>query len=175
MALVVETGQAGADSESYASEDVADAYLAARGYAAWDPLSSAVKEQNLRKATEFLIQRYRLAWAGQRKTTTQALDWPRVWVPLPDAPVGYGSFSAYVPDTVVPIEVMRATVELAYRASQGTELNPDVGPQVQHEQIGPISTSYFQGSRQVDLFRAVDDLLEPLLHNRGSSIPIGRA
>src|SRR6266850_1608568 len=113
MALVVEDGTGLAAAESYASVAEADQYHSDRGNAAWAPLATAAKEQALRKATEYMVQVYRQRWASFRTTFVQALDWPRAWVPLIDAPGPYGRWTAYVPYNVVPAEVKRACSELA--------------------------------------------------------------
>jgi hypothetical protein len=78
MALIVETGQAGSTSESFASVADADLYHSNRGNTAWAAIAStALKEAALRKATDYMEQSYRLRWLGYRHTEAQALSWPR--------------------------------------------------------------------------------------------------
>src|SRR4051794_18796289 len=118
MSLIVEDGTGLAGAESYISVVDATAYHAARGNTSWASLASdTVREQLLRKATAYMVQVYRAAWAGYRFSTTQALDWPRSYVPIPDALGGYGSIPAYLAWTVVPNDVKNACAELALRAS----------------------------------------------------------
>src|SRR5574343_1067512 len=74
MALIVETGTAAADSESYASVADATAYATARGLTAWTG-SDAVKESALRNATQYIDSTYR--FKGNRVAEHQALMWPR--------------------------------------------------------------------------------------------------
>ena len=111
MPLTVETGTGSATAESYATVAQADAYLAARGHTAWADLETDVKEQSLRKATEYMFAAYSLRWAGYRMTATQALDWPRAYVPRVPAMTG----TLYYADNAVPVEVQRACAELALR------------------------------------------------------------
>jgi hypothetical protein len=178
MALIVEDGTGKADAESYASVADTNTYLRNRGLdTIWEGLDTPVKEQALRRATDYMVGVYRERWGGYRKTGTQRLDWPRAWAPIPDVPVGYGSFSAYWPDTSVPAPVQEGTMLLARRIGEGVELAPDIDPEVANERVGPISVSYFQGGSRVTRFREVDNLLSSLLkpQNNGFSVPIGRS
>jgi hypothetical protein len=165
MTLVVEDGTGRADAESYASVEYADAYHIARGREeSWFELDDEMKEQALRLAADFITQEYRLLWAGTRKTSTQALDWPRYDVPVRDAPGG--SWYSYHPANVVPEEVRRANAELAFRAvATGalSDLSPDLSPPVLSKTVGPISVTYAEGARQTTRYAAVEALLAPLL------------
>lgn len=176
MALDVETGSGNAKAESYCSVADANTYHAARGNAAWDALASdTVREQCLRRATAYMGQSYRLRWAGMRATNAQALDWPRAWVPKPDAPSAYGAWAGYYLSTTVPLEVVRACAEMALRAAAG-DLAADLGQTVTERTIGPITTKYAPGSQAVKRYRAVDLLLGPLLKDDGgATIRLARA
>jgi hypothetical protein len=167
MALIVEDGTARADAESYASVADADTYFTNRGNATWAALDTAAKEQALRAATDYMRQTYRLHWTGMRVTGTQALDWPRAWVALVDAPSGYRSVPSYVPLNVIPAEVKNACAELAVRSTVAP-LSPDLGTQVLRETVGPISVEYAPGARQAPRYAAVDAILAPYLKGRGA-------
>lgn len=173
MALVTEDGTGKADAESLISVVDADTYFSARADTVWTALTTAAKEAALRKATDYMQATFALCWAGMRVTTTQALDWPRAWVPRKDAPSGYRSSTAYYVSTSVPVAVQRACAELAVRAS-AAPLSPDVGAQVKSETVGPISVVYADGARQSDNYRAIDAMLAPFLKG-GGSIPVIRA
>ena len=80
MALIVEDGTGKSDAESFISVADADTYHSNRGNTDWASLLTAAKEQNLRKATDYICQVYRMKWAGTRVNGTQALDWPRAYV-----------------------------------------------------------------------------------------------
>lgn len=167
MALIVESGTGASDSESYISVVDADTYFSNRGNTTWTALTTAVKEQSLRKATDFMGQLYRERWSGLRVKATQALDWPRYDVPRRD----YGD---YYESTIVPTEVKNACAELAYKASSET-LAPDLGVPVTSKTVGPISITYAAGARQHKVYRAVENLLAPLLKASGSMIRVVRA
>lgn len=168
MSLIVESGQAGADSESYCSVGDAIAYHTKLGNTAFLNLNDELsKERALRKATNHMTQVYRQSWKGQRATSTQALDWPRVGVEVD----GYCFDS-----NAVPSVVRDACAELALRALTG-QLSPDVGPQKTEVKIGPITTKYAEGTRATKKYSAVDNMVAPFLKGGGSgnSIPVYRS
>jgi hypothetical protein len=161
MALVVETGQAGADSESYCSVAFATAYHAARGNAAWAALASDdVREAALRNATDYMEQVYRLQWKGYRFTEAQALSWPREEVQRQDYTF-LNQYSFYPTDSV-PVEVKNSCASLALRAATG-ELAPDIDRASTREKVGPIEVEYDKNAPLYVRFRAVDNLLAPFL------------
>jgi hypothetical protein len=173
--LIVESGAGLADAESYISVADADTYHTARGNeATWTDLDVTVKEQLLRTATDYMVQQYRMRWAGSRIGITQRLDWPRYDVPIKDAPTGYGSFAAVYPYDAVPVEVANACAELALKAASGP-LAPDLTPPVTREKVGPIEVEYAQGTRQTTTYRAVDNLLAPFLKMTGGFLQVVRA
>lgn len=157
MPLVVEDGTGRADAESLCSAAAADTYHVNRGNAAWAALDATGKEQALRKATDFMSV-YRNRWAGYRKTTLQALDWPRFSVPIKDA--GYGGYWAYYDSESVPLAVQNACAELALK-SLTTTLAPDLKPPRTRVKVGPIETEFARGDRQTTTFRAVEAMLLP--------------
>jgi hypothetical protein len=163
MSLIVEDGTGLANAESYISVADATAYHSARGNAAWAALASdTIREQLLRKATDYMMQVYRLSWGGSRKTSTQALDWPRYDVPMQDAPSGYGAYPAYYDDDIVPVEVKNACAELAFRASVA-DLSPDIGQRVLREKVDVIEIEYADHGPQYATYRAIDNMLAPFL------------
>ena len=176
MSLIVETGQQGADSEALCSVAFADAYHLGRGNAAWAVLAVADKEAALRRATDYMEQVYRLRWAGYRRTDTQALSWPRYEVPRPDSAANatYGYGVGYYPFDSVPLEVQKACAELALKAS-ASELAPDLDRPTTSETVGPISVTYAAGAREAVRFRAIDNLLSPVLKTTGMNLQVSRA
>lgn len=164
MALVVEDGTGKADAESYISVVDASAYHTARGNAAWAALASdTIREQCLRKATDYMVQNYRASWKGARMTATQALDWPRGNVYT--TPFINGASNEYpylVADDIVPTEVKNACAELALKASSA-ELAPDLAKDIIQQKVGPISTTYSESSPQQKRYRAIDMILTPYL------------
>lgn len=170
MTLVTEDGTAKADAESFCTVAAATTYHAARGNAAWAALSSdTVREQLLRKATDYIEQVYRLRWAGCRKTTTQALSWPRYDVPVKDA-----QLAQYYSHTIVPTQVINACAELALKAAS-SELAPDVGRLKKRVRVDVIETEYADGATPYTRYRAIDNMLESLLATTGMTMNVVRA
>ena len=164
MALIVETGSGKSDSESYISVADASAYHTARGNAAWAALATdAIREQCLRKATEYMISTYRARWQGTRKTEDQALCWPRYDVEVE----GYA-----IDSDIVPTEIKNACAELALRAS-AADLNPDLTQGVAREKVGQIEVEYDKASPQFTRYRAIDALLSPYLKAGGGGCSMG--
>jgi hypothetical protein len=170
--LIIETGSGLQNAESYASVAVADAYHAGRLNTAWAALDTVTKEGALRRATEYLVGKYRDRWKGMRNTMTQALDWPRYNVQLAD--VGFGSIAAYVPANTVPVEVQNACCVLALIAAT-TDLAPPLERTVQEKTIGPIKTVFAQGSQELVRHPAVDMMLKPYLVGTATSGVLVRA
>lgn len=170
MALVVETGSGSSTAESFCSVADATTYHADRGNSAWALLTNAVMQQSLRKATEYMFQVYSLRWAGYRMTATQALDWPRAYVPRIPAMTG----NLYYADDAVPIEVVRACAELALKASAGTLL-ADLTQQKISVTVGPISTSYDKYSPQSKRYSSIDAMLRPYFGTAVGTVKVVRA
>lgn len=164
MALIVEDGTGLSNAESYASVSECDTYLAANGITIWAPLLTAEKEQALRRATNFMLQAYRLKWKGQRATATQRLDWPRWNVLLPDL---FGTTNAYVPNDEIPATLKDATSELALMAAAGN-LNDVITQNVISKQVGPLKIVYDKDSPQQKKYVHINEMLSIYLTGRGS-------
>jgi hypothetical protein len=173
MTIIIEDGTGVATAESYLSVADADSYHAARGHLDWDALDTEDKEIYLRQATDYLTQAYRLRWKGYRTHSTQALDWPRANVQLPDVSFTYAGYGAYVPFNQVPTEVQRACAELALKAVDGP-LAPDIERSVSREVVGPIDITYDPAAPLVTRFRAIDLLLAPLLAGSSNTLQLVR-
>lgn len=170
MTLVVEDGSGVVGAESYASVAQASAYHAARGATAWNDVDD--KEAALRKATDYMLQNYRLGWKGYRVNPEQALDWPRYECYVPGSsryPTDY-----LVPSNVVPVEVRNACIELALKATV-EELNPDLTQQILNSKVGPLSVTYSETSPQHKRFRGIDMMLCHLLTGNGVTVKVSRS
>ena len=164
MALEVEDGTGKATAESFISVTDASTYHTARGNTAWAALASdTVREQCLRKATDYIEQVYRSRWQGCRVGETQALSWPRYDVEVE----GYA-----IDSNIVPTEIKNACAELALRAS-AADLNPDLTQGVLSEQVGSIQVTYDKASPQFTRYRAIDALLSPYLKANGGGCSMG--
>lgn len=127
ITLTVEDGTGLADSNSYVSLAEATAYHETNLYSADWPTDEEEQKKALITATRILDQQY--DWAGYKKLTTQALQWPRVRVPDPDSvgtivPPAFG-YPVYLLDTVIPKPLKDAVLALAL-ALIGS--NPEVRP-----------------------------------------------
>ena len=170
MALIVESGAGLPNSESYASDTYADTYHVNRGNSAWAALTVPQKEAALRKATDYLTRTFRSRWNGYRtKPEVQALDWPRQNVYIEENGV-----VLIIEDDEIPIEVKNACCEMALKSTTA-DLIPDIERETASETVGPLSLTYFQGSKQNKTYRSIDLLLSPLLDSGNNNIPIYRS
>jgi hypothetical protein len=168
MALIVEDGNGLINAEAYCSEAYADNYHDKRGNTAW--ASIANKEAALIKATDYMEQVYRTRWNGLRKTTTQALSWPRLWAPNTDS---NDALLTYYSSTIVPTLISNACAELALKTANG-ELLADQEQAVISESVGPISVTYDKSSTQRKRYVAIDSLLAPLLMTSSNAMKVIR-
>lgn len=167
MSIVIEDGTGLANAEAFCSVAFADTYLAARGLTLWATMSTAEKEQALRRAADCMEQWYRNTWAGTRVNSTQALSWPRYEVPMRDF------CGAYYPSNAVPAIVQQAQALLAFKAAAG-DLSPDVERMVLREKIGPLETEYSPTAPAFTRYRAIDNTLSPLLRGSAGSASVVR-
>ena len=154
MAITVETGTGSATANSYASVAAADAYIDLRLLTGWSALLTANKEAALVSATDYIEAAYREAWQGYRVTKTQALSWPRSEVVVDTFPVDAN---------LVPVAVVNACIEMAYRSSQGSVLIEDQGQLVVREKVDVIETEYAEFSDPAQKYPFVSKLLAPYL------------
>ena len=161
MALIVAPATG---AESYISVANADAYHVARGNAAWALLSPEVKEQALRKATDYM-GRYSGRWKGERLNAGQVLDWPRAGVVVDGYEINWET---------VPAAIANACALLAMKASAG-DIAPDLGPQKQSVKVGPIETTYATGTRQATRYQSAETLLAPYLSGAAGQVKVVRA
>lgn len=175
MALIVEDGTGKSDAESYVSVADATSYHALRGNTTWALLSNDEMEQALRRATDYLVQMYRLSWKGSRLNAEQSLDFPRTFMERDDFSYsgmnGYTVISGnfYYPSDIVPVEIKNATSELALKAS-ADELAPDVGQRVLREKIDVIEVQYAEYGVQYTSYRAVENMIKPYLSGQGGAM-----
>lgn len=170
MALIVETGAVVPGAESYLSVADADVYFTNRGNTVWSALTTAQKEQALRKATDYITSVYSSRWKGVRTDPVhQVLDWPRANVPK------VGAYTPYYMDFhTIPQELKNAEAELAVRAA-AAELQPDLEKDVVQETVGPISTTYDNNSPQAPRYPFVDGILRPYLTASGPMVNLIRS
>ncbi len=117
LILIKEDGTRRADANSYASAADGDAYFDGHLYAtAWTAATTASKEKALVFASRLIDSLCQ--FNGSKASEAQALQWPRVRCPDPDAGwsitvLTWNRRDRSIPDNVVPPAVVRATCELA--------------------------------------------------------------
>lgn len=165
MALVVEDGTGLSTAESYISVADAETRLGNLGDTTFAALSTAEKEEALRKATIYMEGAYRLRWKGTRLLRAQALSWPR-----------YGAVvDSYDLDSdTVPTEVANACADFALKASTG-ELLPDQERAVIREKVGSLETEYGEFSSQTKTYPLIARTLAPFLKSSSSVTKVGRS
>lgn len=121
--LIVEDGTGLPTANAFVSKTDADALLAGHPFAsAW--MTAPNRLQCIAEATAWLS---RLRWQGRAAhPTTQALSWPRYWVPVPDRDETSGAAMQlydllYFPGTEIPGFLKRATARLALYLARQTD------------------------------------------------------
>lgn len=168
----VETGTGSATSETFCSVAFADLWHANRGCAPWATLTTAQKEEALRRAGDYMEQAYRLRWLGFRKTIVQALSWPRDEVQRQD--FTYLNQYSYYPNDAVPAEVQNACAEFAFKAAQAN-LTPDLTQGVVSEKVDVLEVTYDKNSSQNKRYIAIERLLAPLLKSSSVAREVARS
>ena len=157
MSLTVEDGTEVSGAESYITVADALAYHANLGNSAWALLTTAQQEQNLRKATNYMVQIYGIRWQGVRVTATQSLDWPRS---------GVYAHGFAVDTDIVPDAVQNACAELALKAAAG-ELLSDKKRAKTRVKVDVIETEYDRFAPHATKYEAVEAMLAPYFKNVG--------
>lgn len=168
MTLTVEDGTIVTGADSYCTIAYANAYHYARGNAlTWSDYDDVDLERALRKATDYMLQKYGNRWMGYRKSSSQSLDWPRTYVPLNDLVA-----LEYVSDSIVPNEVKNACAALAFRALTDNLLD-DEEQVVIREKVDVIETEYSPHSTQRKSYPEIDLMLRKYLI-AGDGLPMVR-
>lgn len=168
MTIIVEDGTGLANAESYVSVVDANTYHLKIGNDAWADLDMSVKEQLLRKATDYMVAQYRLQYAGYRRYSTQSLDWPRLYVPLIDS-LSANVFPQYVDFDIVPVTVKNACAELALKAYTAI-LMQDLTQGVIREKVDVIEVEYDKFSPQQTRYEQIDAMLSVFFKQQGNDM-----
>ena len=168
MTIIVEDGTGLANAESYVSVVDANTYHSKIGNDTWTDLDTSVKEQLLRKATDYMVAQYRLQYAGYRRYSTQSLDWPRLYVPLIDS-LSANVFPQYVDFDIVPVTVKNACAELALKAYTAI-LMQDLTQGVIREKVDVIEVEYDKFSPQQTRYEQIDAMLSVFFKQQGSNM-----
>lgn len=131
--------------ESPISVAAADAYHEARGNTAWEALDDEVKEQLLRKATDYMIATYGRSWAP-----------------------------AVVAMLSVPLQMAQAAAELALTAKT-TPLLSNITRGKKRVKVGPLEVEYDgTSSVQTQFVLASRKLASLLVASRGIMVKLNR-
>jgi len=158
----------GASSDSYVTEVEYLDYALKRGWTV-----STGQEANLRTAALYLDNSYR--WKGQRVTSTQALDWPRVMVEYVD---GFP-----VSSETIPQAIKDAQCEMAYLLQGGADPFATLtggGIGRKREKVDVIERDItYTAPRERPAYPVVDGLVADYANGKagqvGGSIPLLRA
>lgn len=163
MALIIEDGTMPEGANAFVTMAEADAYLSARSLQWPMPESDVAQDENLTakeaaivRASDYLNT---LAWRGSKVDWNWPMSWPRKDAPIP------GETEKCIPETVVPVQVKRACMELAALFFAGEDLLAAVerGGRIASETVGPISTSYFDDASSETFYPAVAGLIGDFL------------
>jgi hypothetical protein len=116
LTLIKENGDGLSNANSYADVAEASAYHDGHLYsAAWTDASPEAQAIALVMATRLIDSLFK--FHGFRRTSGQALQWPRRWCPDPDKTgsifPSIANLNSYVDETTVPPAIIDATCELA--------------------------------------------------------------
>ena len=153
MALDATIG--GASANSYVTVAEADAYFATSfGRTAWGSALPANKEIVLIESTRLLD--LLVSWKGYVKSDTQALRWPRTYVPTID---GVDTvLESYISDSIIPKDVKNAVFELAYSllSNGGFQASEN---ELSKVKVGPVSIDFSDTVKSNGLPKMVRDMI----------------
>ena len=148
----------GASANSYVTVAEADAYFATSfGRTAWVSALPANKEIVLIESTRLLD--LLVSWKGYVKSDTQALRWPRTYVPNIDGRYnGVGTIESYISDSTVPKDIKNAVFELAYSllSNGGFQASEN---ELSKVKVGPVSIDFSDTVKSNGLPKMVRDMI----------------
>ncbi len=115
MAFVVEDGTGLSNSNAYISVADADTHHADRGHTDWAAALDANKELAIVRATDYIDQRFGLKFVGDKGSSAQALEWPRI---------GAYDVDGYLFDPLPP-QLLKAVSEYALISLRQGDLGPN--------------------------------------------------
>lgn len=156
MALEVETGAGGGDSNAYMSRAAWIEYCDARGLTSAD---TEAGDQAIIRATAAIDALYGSRFPGAKLNgRAQALAWPRI-----DA---YDADGEEIASDEIPVEVVRATCEFAVRElAEPGSTHPDLerGGAIRSLKAGSVSIEYAGNATARTAYTIVDGILATLL------------
>lgn len=129
--IIVEDGTGKTNANSYVDEAFANEYAASVGITL-----SGNLEVNLLKAAEYL-DGFSSRFQGHKKSKAQSMQWPRNLV--------FENGSISVANTIVPVDIKKAQVQIAASLGDGVEVYEDIDRmQVKKEKVDVLETEYFE-------------------------------
>jgi hypothetical protein len=179
ITIVVEDGTGIANANSYISVGDADAYQLNRGRSAWAALDADAKSSALIQATEFVDSTF--AWIGKRKTSTQALKWPRIYGLDSDGVEIVLTDSDGFEITGVPSVIPKSVAEAAF-LSLDNNLFQDSDPRgkIIRKKTDVLETEYQPESPSLKpsaptIFGAINTMLRGLYFQPAGGMVVGKA
>lgn len=182
MTLIVEDGTIVDSAESFVTVAEFKTFAAKQGVTAAAEADDEQVEVALRKASQYMQQKFRLFWRGSLVDATQRLAWPRRGVPLVDffdpfytnanVPLDFQD-TYYIGENVIPPEIQDcqnllalATIDSA-GLSTGT-LQPAYGRMTKREKAGDLEVEYMTGAdggntKQTETYWDAMKVVEPFL------------
>lgn len=146
--LIIEDGTMPEGANTYASLELADAYLVPRGL--WEATQEDAGDSIIAKKEAAIIRAFdalnTLNWAGDVPDWQRVTAWPRENVPMPGVKSKPGEEPAFLPADTVPRAVVQAQMELAGLIYGG--LNP-LAPVERGGKIVSMSESSKEGDVDV--------------------------
>ena len=172
LAVIQEDGTGRSDANSYAAFADSDVYHAGHLYnTAWISASDLRKTQALVMATRLIDAE--CLFLGFRKSSAQALQWPRVQVPDRESPgvywvpglvIGFGPVAPqYLSSDTVPKCVIDATCELARELLVTDRTAAPLGEGLQSSAVSGSTFVYDKLDRRPVLTPVVEALLARVL------------
>jgi len=169
----------GANATSFVTLADANTYFEERlGTTTWDASTVANKEKSLIMASRYFDQMH---YRGEKTTTTQALAWPRRYVPDPDpSKTQWGqSFRLrddFLDEDTIPKRVTYATCELAQKllASPTLVEDPSLRQFKELEVSGVVKLVINSNSLERVVDRQQMNFLAPLLENSNLAVKLKR-
>lgn len=160
MPSAIEASVGHVDANSYVTLAEAVTYFGDRLHkTAWASAGSGDKTAALIWAARVIDSR--IEWMGQRSSSTQAMSWPRAYVPDPDpAYLPDDSLYGYIPIDVIPSDIKVAQFEMALALISGDITAQPSTTGINSLAVGSLKLDFAGNSQQPNTFpRQVDELL----------------
>tara|TARA_A100001011_G_C13962073_1_gene695697 strand:+ start:121 stop:660 length:540 start_codon:yes stop_codon:yes gene_type:complete len=170
----------GVASNSYSSISNADEYFVTRlSSSVWTSADEPTKQSALVTATSQLD---RLQFIGEPATQTQALSWPRDFVPVPDPSGIYWGQELrlrehYEPSNAIPKRILEALYEVCFLLLTDNTLTEDPSlRQFEELEVPGVVKLVINNNALPRLFnKNVRTLIDPYMKARNFAVPVLRA